>query len=655
MNPLATPFLRVLAAAALVALVAWPLQAQDRGVIPGWAGAGAGIVEVANPGGDPCPDLTVSGCLQYGGNTVWHDGNIDGDYYVSAGGGTGEVARLERYAEAAADDQFEVRFTADGGLAAYGFADGQIAAVPFELWNIGDPADPADDVRMIPFLNANDVQLLDWEDEFTGLDPWPLGGDPITDWIYAMMPDRPDGYDLFEAAALGFGGPGAIYDPTMDGDTQVDPDPFLGGDCANQGWYVDFCYMNQDFVNNPGGSSFIYPIGRLVFADLAGDGTTPEEGVVVRLIPDTGAPTFADWADNGAGIVETASPAGDPCADPGQTGCEEYEGNTVWHDPNVNDDWYVSGGGGDGSLDRLRRYVEAAIPDVYEMRFTADGGYAAYGFIAAPFPIAEVPFELWNIGDPTDPADDVRMIPFLNNNADPLTDWEDQFTGTDAWALADATPITDWVYWMQPDRPDGYDLFEAAALGFGGAGALYDPTMDGDTQVDSDPSDGGDCDNQGVYVDYCFRNDVLTGTYAGGDFGSQFVYPIGRMVFGDLAGDGTTPLEGTVIRLFPSGEIPVVDVEDGPEAPDTFALLPVAPNPLATQARVAFSAPEAGHVRVSVYDLLGREVAVLADGVQPAGRHEATLDAGRLASGVYVVVMEAEGGARATQKVTVLR
>ena len=37
------------------------------------------------------------------------------------------------------------------------------------------------------------------------------------------------------------------------------------------------------------------------------------------------------------------------------------------------------------------------------------------------------------------------------------------------------------------------------------------------------------------------------------------------------------------------------------------------------------------------------------------GRHEAVLDGGRLASGVYLVRLEAEGVVRATQKVVLLR
>ena len=67
------------------------------------------------------------------------------------------------------------------------------------------------------------------------------------------------------------------------------------------------------------------------------------------------------------------------------------------------------------------------------------------------------------------------------------------------------------------------------------------------------------------------------------------------------------------------------------------------PNPTAGGATVSFSVPAAGPVRVAVYDVLGRAAAVLADGPLAAGPHRATLPAGRLAAGTYLVRVEAAG------------
>ncbi|MDT7855317.1 T9SS type A sorting domain-containing protein [Rubrivirga sp. S365] len=82
--------------------------------------------------------------------------------------------------------------------------------------------------------------------------------------------------------------------------------------------------------------------------------------------------------------------------------------------------------------------------------------------------------------------------------------------------------------------------------------------------------------------------------------------------------------------------------------------LVASPNPVRGRLSVGFGAAEAGPVRASVYDALGREVAVLADGAFEAGRHEVTLEAGSFPSGVYIVRVSV-GGDVQTQQVTVVR
>jgi hypothetical protein len=133
-------------------------------------------------------------------------------------------------------------------------------------------------------------------------------------------------------------------------------------------------------------------------------------------------------------------------------------------------------------------------------------------------------------------------------------------------------------------------------------------------------------------------------------FSAAFV----QLLFADIAGDGTTPPAGTVVRL-KMARFPAVANEPpaGPAAAGV-AVESVRPNPVTGAARVAFSLPAAGPVRVVVYDVLGREAAVLAHGPAPAGRGEATLRAGRLAPGVYVVAVEAPAG-RAARTFTVIR
>ena len=91
------------------------------------------------------------------------------------------------------------------------------------------------------------------------------------------------------------------------------------------------------------------------------------------------------------------------------------------------------------------------------------------------------------------------------------------------------------------------------------------------------------------------------------------------------------------------------------EGPTTeLALSAPAPNPTSGPAQIAFAVPEAGLVRLAVYDVRGRRVVVLEDRDLAAGRYEATLDGAALAAGVYAVRLEA-GGEVVTQRVAVVR
>ncbi|HEX8385576.1 MAG TPA: T9SS type A sorting domain-containing protein, partial [Rubricoccaceae bacterium] len=65
------------------------------------------------------------------------------------------------------------------------------------------------------------------------------------------------------------------------------------------------------------------------------------------------------------------------------------------------------------------------------------------------------------------------------------------------------------------------------------------------------------------------------------------------------------------------------------------------PNPAAGRTSLRFALPDARPVRIAVYDLLGRTVATVAEGVRAAGWHEVHVETSPLAAGVYVVRLEA--------------
>ena len=82
-----------------------------------------------------------------------------------------------------------------------------------------------------------------------------------------------------------------------------------------------------------------------------------------------------------------------------------------------------------------------------------------------------------------------------------------------------------------------------------------------------------------------------------------------------------------------------VEVDLG--GPDAVALHGNYPNPAHQTATIRYELPQAAHVQLTVYDLLGRRVATLIDREQAAGRKSVQVQAGRLASGLYVYRLQA--------------
>ena len=102
-------------------------------------------------------------------------------------------------------------------------------------------------------------------------------------------------------------------------------------------------------------------------------------------------------------------------------------------------------------------------------------------------------------------------------------------------------------------------------------------------------------------------------------------------------------LEANLLLAQYAGVIPTGLVEDAREHPDGFVLGANYPNPFNPSTRIPFVLSEAGDATLAVFDVLGREVAVLVEGRLAAGSHSATFAVDGLPSGVYVVRLETAG------------
>lgn len=68
------------------------------------------------------------------------------------------------------------------------------------------------------------------------------------------------------------------------------------------------------------------------------------------------------------------------------------------------------------------------------------------------------------------------------------------------------------------------------------------------------------------------------------------------------------------------------------------------PNPFNPTTSISYILPFSSAVSLKVYDMLGREVRTIADGVQPAGNHSYSFDASNLSSGIYFYILNASNG-----------
>jgi hypothetical protein len=131
----------------------------------------------------------------------------------------------------------------------------------------------------------------------------------------------------------------------------------------------------------------------------------------------------------------------------------------------------------------------------------------------------------------------------------------------------------------------------------------------------------------------------------GGDAANQFTYNrfsfkytlgscnIGGVVYGDRIG---------------------VEPDDEPNAPKSFSLTQNYPNPFNPSTTIEFAVPKQTRVKLTVFDVLGREISVLANDVYSAGNYKATFNGSNLPSGVYLYRLET-GSYSQTRKFILLK
>lgn len=163
------------------------------------------------------------------------------------------------------------------------------------------------------------------------------------------------------------------------------------------------------------------------------------------------------------------------------------------------------------------------------------------------------------------------------------------------------------------------------------------------------------------------RNDVALGTYAGLQYKYQYVNPEAKTETGEQGGgfgdigrnrvryikanpDGSWPAEFAFEQdkyveegLLPYEANPATTTFVEPanaELPTQVTLGENYPNPFNPATTFEYAIDRTVHVTLKVYDMLGREVVTLVDGVQQAANYQVRFDGSGLASGMYLYRLE---------------
>jgi hypothetical protein len=131
-------------------------------------------------------------------------------------------------------------------------------------------------------------------------------------------------------------------------------------------------------------------------------------------------------------------------------------------------------------------------------------------------------------------------------------------------------------------------------------------------------------------------------------FASTFADSETRLCASGLTGFGELAIG------YDSATLPVAN-EPVPDAPLPSAFdVAVYPNPVRDTATISITLAKTEHIEARIYDLLGREVERLVDGVMPAGSHRLPLTTAGFSPGVYLVRIIAGDQAK-TGRVAVIR
>ena len=224
------------------------------------------------------------------------------------------------------------------------------------------------------------------------------------------------------------------------------------------------------------------------------------------------------------------------------------------------------------------------------------------------------------------------------------------------------------VNWVHCDS--GLTGVNVRDLAMNSAGILFAGTTDGGVFRSSDDGVSWEAVNNGLTAPYPFdlainsQGHLFAATYYGvfrtmdnGDNWEDISSGIGAVFVRSIAiahdGIAYAGTEGGMVYKSSSSTTSIDEPSD--VVPEAFTLAQNYPNPFNGGTRIGFQLTESGIVRLELFDVTGRRVATMLDGVLSAGQHHVMLRSSEFVSGIYFYRLENHAGEAITRKMTILK
>ena len=280
------------------------------------------------------------------------------------------------------------------------------------------------------------------------------------------------------------------------------------------------------------------------------------------------------------------------------------------------------------------------------------------------------------VGDFAYVVDNTNLLHSFNLAEDPTApQWTDSLALTDGWGSGDMAAADGYLYLAaahlvafslaDPAAPQQVWARQESARSLAITGHYLYATSSGILVMDiSDPA-------HPVEVTWIDRQPNLltvagTNLFLSGDHGLELLdishptNPVFRGHYSTNEGVADMTSFGPYLLTTSQSHFRVYQCDDlsagAPQSgfPQKFALHPCYPNPFNLSTVISFSLPKTQRARLAIYDVTGRQVKVLSDGVLSGGEHGVTFDGSALSSGVYFARLEAGKNVR-TQKMMLLK